>query len=337
MPESPLLTVRRLSVHYPLPRWAPWRQRAHARAVDGINFNLDAGETLGVVGESGCGKSTLARALVGLQPISSGAVHFQGRDLARLGKKDWRLLRRDIQLVFQDPLGSLNPRHSVAKAIEQPLIALMPELDAQQRALRVAGIMERVGLEPGLLKSRPKELSGGQAQRVGIARALVVEPKLLVCDEPVSALDVSIQAQIVNLLAELQRERRLAILFIAHDLAVVRQLCQRVLVMYAGRVMEQGGRESLFARPVHPYTQALLRAVPGQGLAAAGALEGETPDPAVPLLGCAFRSRCPIADDYCGRDTPALRRTGNAPDHYAACHFSAPDLSAPVEASATPA
>ena len=327
MSESPLLTIRRLSVHYPLPRWVPWRRKLFARAVDGINFNLEAGETLGVVGESGCGKSSLARALVGLQPISGGAVHFQGRDLARLGKKDWRLLRRDIQLVFQDPLASLNPRQTVARIIEQPLIALMPELDAAQRTKNVAAILERVGLEPALLKSKPRDLSGGQAQRVGIARALVVEPKLLICDEPVSALDVSIQAQIVNLLADLQRERNLAILFIAHDLAIVRQLCQRVLVMYAGRVMEQGAREPLFARPVHPYTQALIRAVPGKGLAsAAEGSEGEPPDPAVPLLGCAFRSRCPIADDYCGRVTPSLRRTGEGLDHYAACHFSAPDL-----------
>ena len=327
MSESPLLAVRRLSVHYPLPRWAPWRPKLQARAVDGINFNLDAGETLGVVGESGCGKSSLARALAGLQPISGGAVHFRGRDLARLGKKDWRLLRRDIQLVFQDPLASLNPRHSVAKIIEQPLIALLPELDPAERGRRVAAILERVGLEPALLKSKPKELSGGQCQRVGLARALVVEPQLLICDEPVSALDVSIQAQIINLLAELQRERNLAILFIAHDLAIVRRLCQRVLVMYAGRVMEQGSREPLFARPVHPYTQALIRAVPGQGLPAAEGREGEAPDPAVPMLGCAFRSRCPIADDYCGRVTPALRRTGDGLDHYAACHFSAPELS----------
>lgn len=331
MSAPPLLTVRRLSVQYPIRRWAPWQAKRQLRAVDGINFNLEPGESLGVVGESGCGKSSLARALAGLEPIAGGAVHFLGRDLAKLSKKDWRPLRRDIQMVFQDPLASLNPRHSVAKSIEQPLIALRPELDASERARRVAAMLERVGLDAGDGVRRPKELSGGQCQRVGLARALVVEPKLLICDEPVSALDVSVQAQVINLLAELQRERQLAILFIAHDLAVVRQLCSRLLVMYAGRVMEQGAREPLFARPVHPYTQALIRAIPGEGGLSAQAKgeagEGEAPDLSLPQLGCVYRSRCPIADDYCGRVTPTLRRTGDGLDHHAACHFSAPELS----------
>lgn len=331
MPASPLLAVRRLSVRYPLPRYLPWRDRRYARAVDGIDFNLEAGETLGIVGESGCGKSTLARALAGLQPIASGAVHFEGQDLAGLSRKQWRPLRRDIQMVFQDPVASLDPRMGIARSVEAPLIALYPELSASDRTIRVNAALERVGLDPALGKRRPHEFSGGQCQRVGLARALVVQPKLLICDEPVSALDVSVQAQVINLLAELQKELGLGVIFIAHDLAVVRQLCQRVLVMYAGRVMEQGAREPLFGRPVHPYTQQLMAAMPGEDGAlptASASEDGEPPDLSVPLLGCAFRTRCPIADNYCGRVTPSLRRTGEGLEHYAACHFSAPDLRA---------
>lgn len=322
MPESPLLVVRRLTVRYPQPRLFPWRRRYWRNVVDGIDFNLHAGETLGIVGESGCGKSSLARALLGVQPIASGAAIFKGTDLAQLDRKQWKPLRREIQMVFQDPLASLDPRMRVGKIIEQPLAALRPDIDKAERPRRIAAALERVGLGAGDMQRHVHEFSGGQCQRIGLARALVVEPKLLVCDEPVSALDVSVQAQVINLLADLQRELGLAMLFIGHDLAVVRQISTRVLVMYAGTVMEQGPRERLFTQPMHPYTQALMAAVPGS----------RPPDPLLRAerqppagnpgltLGCRYRDRCALADDYCGQAIPALRRT--APDHFAACHFA---------------
>ena len=335
MPPAPLLTVRRLSVRYPLPRWLPWQAPRVARAVESIDFNLAPGETLGIVGESGCGKSTLAKALAGLQPITAGAIHFEGRDISRLTAKQWRPLRRDIQMVFQDPLASLNPRQNILKAVEQPLKALMPELSPAERTQRALAMLERVGLDASLAKRYPHEFSGGQCQRVGLARALVVGPKLLICDEPVSALDVSVQAQVVNLLAELQRDLGLSLIFIAHDLAVVSKLSDRVLVMYAGRVMEQASRNALFARAAHPYTQALLASVPGavENTEKRKGPDGESPSLSVPLLGCAFRSRCPIADDHCGRETPPLKRVQPGVEQFSACHFTAPDTTAALLAA----
>lgn len=329
MAETPLLIVRRLLVRYPQPRLLPWSARHWRHAVDGVDFNLHAGETLGIVGESGCGKSTLAKALLGLLPIAGGAAIFNGTDLAKLDRKGFKPLRRDIQMVFQDPLASLDPRMRVGKLIEQPLIALRPDIDKSERPRRIAAMLERVGLSAADMERRAHEFSGGQCQRIGLARALVVEPRLLICDEPVSALDVSVQAQVVNLLAELQRDLGLSMLFIAHDLAVVRQLARRVLVMYAGTVVEQAPRERLFTQAMHPYSQALLAAVPGGGLASPRALprsllvdelkpasagEGVT-------LGCRYRERCAVADDYCGSSVPTLRKT--APEHFAACHFAA--------------
>lgn len=330
--ELPLLTVRRLSVRYPQTNWLPWRPRPYLRALDNLDFNLYPGETLGIVGESGCGKSTLARALAGLQTISAGAVHFEGRDLTRLTAKQWLPLRSEIQLVFQDPLAALSPRMSILKAVEAPLKALIPQLDSPQRTAKARAMLLRVGLDESLHNKRPKELSGGQCQRVGIARALVLEPKLLICDEPVSALDVSVQAQVLNLLGELQREMGLTMVFIAHDLAVVSQLCQRVLVMYAGRVMEQASREALFSAPAHPYTQALMAAIPSEdGNPGQAALPGEAPSLLGPMLGCAFRSRCPIADEHCTRVVPPLRRVAPGMEQFSACHFSRPEgLGEPV-------
>ncbi len=322
MPETPLLIVRRLVVRYPQPRLLPWRARHWRNAVDGLDFNLNAGETLGIVGESGCGKSSLAKALLGLQPIASGAAIFDGQDLARLDKKGWKPLRRQIQMVFQDPLASLDPRMRVGRIIEQPLAALRPDISKAERPKRIAAMLERVGLAASDAGRHAHEFSGGQCQRIGLARALVVEPKLLICDEPVSALDVSVQAQVVNLLAELQRDLGLAMLFIAHDLAIVRQMAQRVLVMYAGTVMEQAPRERLFARPMHPYTQALLAAIAGQTDAAAetppGAMPAVSPSQTI-TLGCRYRDRCQVADDFCGREVPPLRKA--AAGHFAACHF----------------
>jgi oligopeptide transport system ATP-binding protein len=315
--SKPLLSVRRLTVEFALDGAWPWSHGGLLRAVDDVHFDLAPGEALGIVGESGCGKSTLARAIVGLQAPTAGGIVLGGRDVARLDEQGWRPLRREIQMVFQDPLASLDPRMTVAQSIEEPLRWLAPELDAPARAARVAEALQSVELDAALAQRHPHELSGGQCQRVGIARALVVGPKVLVCDEPVSALDRAVQAQILALLARLQRERGLALVFISHDLAVVRQLCQRVIVMYLGRVMEQAPAAELFARPRHPYTRALLASVPGAD--AQRPLEGELPSPSDPPSGCVFRTRCPMADELCARETPHLRKVGEA--SYAACHF----------------
>ncbi|MGQ0530064.1 MAG: ATP-binding cassette domain-containing protein, partial [Panacagrimonas sp.] len=233
---GPLIAVRRLKVHYKLPSALPWTKPGWLKAVDGVDFNLAAGETLGIVGESGCGKSTLARALAGLQDVTSGGIQYQGRNMTDLDEDQWRPLRREIQMVFQDPLASLDPRMTIGASIAEPLEALYPELGRAERESRVRQMLERVGLSASLYNRYPHEFSGGQCQRVGIARALVVRPRVLICDEPVSALDVSVQAQIVNLLSELQAEYGLAMIFIAHDLAVVRHISRRVLVMYLGKV-----------------------------------------------------------------------------------------------------
>lgn len=324
---SPLLSVRRLKVHYPLrdSGFLPWRSAGVLRAVDGVDFDLRAGEILGIVGESGCGKSSLVRALAGLRPPSAGAVECAGTNLVRLDARGWRAHRRSIQMVFQDAVASLDPRMSIGRAIEAPLIALCPELDRTARARRVAEVLERVGLHASLALRYPHELSGGQCQRVGIGRALVVEPKVLICDEAVSALDVSVQAQIINLLMDLRRDHGLAIIFVAHDLAVVRQLCDRILVMYLGQVVEQASTDELFRRPAHPYTRALLQSIPrieavtGADDPLGPGLIGEPPSPLAPPPGCVFASRCPVADERCVRQVPHMRRVG--PAAHAACHY----------------
>ncbi len=346
MATVPLLSVRRLRVHYPKRGLLPWNRPGLVRAIDDLHFDLQPGETLGIVGESGCGKSTLARTLVGLQAATTGSIRYGNQELIGLSRQEWKPLRHEIQLVFQDPLGSLSPKMKVADIIAEPLKALMPQLGAEQRRAKALALMERVGLGPEIADRKPAELSGGQGQRVGIARALIVEPKLLICDEPVSALDVSIQAQIVNLLADLARERQLAMIFIAHDLAVVRQLSNRVLVMYLGKVMEQGRAEDVYARPRHPYTRALLEAAPvidldavttaaeeagGEASADRPApavkrkrrrlLGGDSPDPAQPPMGCVFHPRCPLVEHACVQAVPLLRRVDG--EQYAACHFVA--------------
>ena len=337
----PLLAVRRLKIHYPLRSWLPWlpwlpwRRGGVVRAVDEVDFNLYPGETLGIVGESGSGKSSVARALVGLQPVTSGAIEFNAAtgkvDLAKLDARAWRPLRRDIQLVFQDPQSSLNPRMRVVRIVEEPLKALFPELTKTERLARVLSMLEKVGLSVEHAERFPHQLSGGQCQRVGIARALVVKPQVLICDEPVSALDVSVQAQIINLLLDLQAELGLAMVFIAHDLAVVRHLSQRVLVMYLGKVMEQASRDALFDNAAHPYTRALLAALPPDDLSlvheqARPMLQGEMPSPLHPPPGCVFATRCPVADPSCTRAMPNLRRVGHG--GFAACHFVGTALSA---------
>ncbi|HUR41510.1 MAG TPA: oligopeptide/dipeptide ABC transporter ATP-binding protein [Verrucomicrobiae bacterium] len=315
----PLLAVRRLTVEYPVGTAWPWTGPQRLRAVDDIHFDLAAGETLGVVGESGCGKSSLARALVGLQPIASGGIVLDGRDIARLPEAGWRQIRRDLQMVFQDPQGSLDPQMPVAAIVEEPLISLYPELDAAERAHRARTLLERVGLPADVAARYPHELSGGQCQRVAIARALVARPRVLVCDEPVSALDVAVQSQVLAMLAQLRREQDLSIVFVSHDLAVVRQFCDRVLVMYLGRVVEQGPVDEVFGQPRHPYTRALIASVP-QGGQRGAPLGGEPPSPIDPPSGCVFRTRCPMADDLCSREVPVLRRVGLR--GHAACHYA---------------
>lgn len=257
-----LLNVDKLRVEFELNRKGLWRPAETLLAVNDVSLSLDAGETLGIVGESGSGKSTLARSIVGMQASSGGRIVFDGQDVTNLATQGWRELRREVQMVFQDPLASLNPRMTIGENIAEPLVNLFPEYDAAERWRRVQAVMPKVGLDAAWVNRYPHEFSGGQCQRAGIARAIVVEPRILICDEAVSALDVTIQAQIIALLKELQAELNLAMLFIAHDLAVVKDISQRVLVMYRGEVMEQAETETLFANPQHAYTKALLAAVP---------------------------------------------------------------------------
>ena len=289
----------------------PWTKPRLLQAVAGVDFSLEAGQTLGIVGESGSGKSTLARALIRMVP-ATGQVLWQGKtDLLALSPHDMMAYRRDIQMVFQDPLASLNPRMTVGQIIAEPLKTHFPNLDAAEVKARVQLMMDRVGLLPNQINRYPHEFSGGQCQRIGIARALIVEPKLLICDEPVSALDVSIQAQVINLLAKLQRELGVTMIFIAHDLSVVKHVSDQVMVMYLGRVMEARAKRALFTDPQHPYTMALLSAVPIPDPAAERAkvmipLDGELPSPMNPPSGCVFRTRCFRAQPRCTVEVPLL-------------------------------
>jgi oligopeptide transport system ATP-binding protein len=297
--------------------WAPWGK---VKAVDGVSFDLHAGQTLGVVGESGCGKSTLARALLHLHPATAGSILWNGKQMVGASKADWMAVRKDIQMVFQDPLASLNPRMTAGQIIGEPLRIHRPEVSAGDRAQKVRTLMDRVGLTAQQVNRYPHEFSGGQCQRIGIARALILEPKLVVCDEPVSALDVSIQAQIVNLLAELQKDLGLALLFIAHDLAVVRHISQRVMVMYLGRTMEIASRDALYSAARHPYSRALLSAIPIldpeiERNRSRQLLAGELPSPLDPPSGCVFRTRCPITQDQCARHVPPVQTDADGHSH----------------------
>ncbi len=320
---SKLLELDDVKVHFPIHQG--FRKSTLLKAVDGVSLSLDAGETLGIVGESGCGKSTLARAILGIHPPTAGKVYLQGEDLATLDARTLRARRKVMQIVFQDPLASLNPRMTVGEAIGEPLRVFFPQLDAAARRRKVRESMELVGLLPNQINRYPHEFSGGQCQRIGIARALVVEPKLLLCDEPVSALDVSIQAQIVNLLMELKREMDLTMLFIAHDLSVVRHISDRVMVMYLGKVAEISGRDTLYENPRHPYTKALIASVPVpdpdiERNKTAEPLVGDLPSPLNPPSGCTFRTRCPLAEARCAQTVPALREV-DAAGTRAACHL----------------
>jgi oligopeptide transport system ATP-binding protein len=321
--SEPLLEVKSLKVHFPVNAGPFTRVRDFVRAVDGVSFTIAPGETVGLVGESGCGKTTLGRAVVRLVEPTAGQILFAGEDLARLGDSALRARRRKFQMIFQDPYGSLNPRAKVGSIIGAALDIHRLAPNAAARKERIKRLLADVGLDASHADRYPHEFSGGQRQRIGLARALAVEPRLIVCDEPVSALDVSVQAQIVNLLRDLQEEHGMAYLFVAHDLAVVRHLSRRILVMYLGGIVESGEARSVTRTPKHPYTQALISAVPvvdPDSKRRRIILAGDVPSPIHPPGGCPFHPRCPIAEARCKTEVPALREVDSG--HWVSCHLA---------------
>ena len=326
--ERPLLEVDNLQVHFPIRRGLLRRQVGAVRAVDGVSFSVREGETLGVVGESGCGKSTTGLAVLHLLPITGGQVHFRGQELTHLGENEMRPLRRHMMMIFQDPYSSLNPRLTVGSIIGEPLGVHPVEKGGKvvERSERVAELMNLVGLNAAFVNRYPHEFSGGQRQRIGIARALATSPSFIVADEPISALDVSIQAQVVNLLGDLKTQLGLTYLFISHDLSMVRYISDRVLVMYLGKIVEMATRNDIFDEPLHPYTRALLSAVPvpnpaQERLRRRIILQGDVPSPARPPSGCRFHPRCAFATDLCRQAEPLLRPLGSG-EHQVACHHA---------------
>ena len=318
-----LLKVEDLTMHFPIYRGVFKRQVGAVRAVDGVSFDIRRGETLGLVGESGCGKSTTGRTILQLYNPTAGSVHFEGNDLVHLKAEELRQMRRKMQMIFQDPYASLNPRMTVADIVGEPL-AVHNMGTGKEITERVAHLLELVNLNPAFSSRYPHEFSGGQRQRIGVARALALQPSFIICDEPISALDVSIQAQVVNLLEELQQQFNLTYLFIAHDLSMVKHISDRVAVMYLGVFVELAERNELYTQPLHPYTQALLSAVPIPDPVADAKrkrtiLEGDVPSPANPPSGCRFRTRCPIAEARCAESRPEFREV--KPGHFVACHL----------------
>ena len=318
--QPPILEVNNLSKHFPVKRSGWFKPQSLLHAVDGVSLSIQPGETLGIVGESGCGKSTLAKTIARLYESTSGDILFKGENITHMNQKTLRAIRPKIQYVFQDPYESLNPRHTVSTILEEPFV-IHTQLSRQERQEKVLALLQRVGLPSSALNKYPHEFSGGQRQRIGIARAIALEPELLICDEPVSALDVSVQSQIINLLLDLQREMGLAILFIAHDLAVVKHVSDRIAVMYLGQIVELADGQDLYNRPHHPYTQFLMDAIPSIDLTRKRTrkrLQGELPSPINPPEGCRFYTRCPLAQPNCQTTTPELAVSDQG-SHPAAC------------------
>ncbi|WCF08976.1 dipeptide ABC transporter ATP-binding protein [Paenibacillus thiaminolyticus] len=318
---QPLVQVENLKMHFPIKGGPLGKTVGAVKAVDGVSFHINKGETLGLVGESGCGKSTTGRMLLRLLEPSEGSIHFEGQDITKLAGNELRKMRRNMQMVFQDPFASLNPRHTIGKILEEPLI-VHGVRDKSERQRKVKELLDVVGLSSYHASRYPHQFSGGQRQRIGIARALAIHPKLIIADEPVSALDVSIQSQVLNLLQDLQQEYKLTYLFIAHDLGVVRHISDRVGVMYLGQLVELSDTEDLYDNPLHPYTQALLSAVPIADVTFRRdriILEGDVPSPANPPAGCPFHTRCPKAFEPCSAARPQL--SAMEPGHYVACHL----------------
>jgi len=326
MNHETIMQVENLKVHFDVSSEGdmPWTKRKKLQAVNGVSFELKSGETLGIVGESGCGKSTLARAIISMVPSETGRVLWFGKDLLALQKTEMRKHRKEIQMIFQDPLASLNPRMTIGEIIAEPLKTHYPKTSKADIKLRVEDVMNKVGLLENLINRYPHEFSGGQCQRIGIARALILKPKLIICDEPVSALDVSIQAQVINLLMDLQKEMDLTLIFIAHDLSIVKHISTKIMVLYMGNMVELAKSEDIYNHPRHPYTQALISAVPipdpkiekNKDLIL---IEGDLPSPINPPSGCVFRTRCKKAQDICSQEKPELKEAASS--HEVACHF----------------
>lgn len=320
-----LLEVNDLKKYFPIKAGILQRTVGHVKAVDGFSLKVKRGETVGIVGESGCGKSTAGRTIIRLYEPTDGSILFKGRDITNLPEHELRkMVRRDIQMIFQDPFASLNPRKTLEKILNEPLITHNLYQSAKERQEKIEELLQTVGLDPSYTNRYPHEFSGGQRQRIGIARALALQPDLIIADEAVSALDVSIQAQIINLMQDLQKDFDLTYLFISHDLSVVRHIADRVAVMYLGKMMEIAPKNEIFAAPKHPYTQALLSAVPVPRKAGAAkreriVLKGELPSPANPPKGCVFHTRCPMAMDVCRETIPLLEE--REPNHFVACHY----------------